>query len=1232
MKVFQTLLAAVLAMASSPLFGAENRIHAPVDSARAVRLRGLVHPRAIASRDAGALDPQAELAPLTLFFAPAPGLEQFLAEQRDPASPNFRKWLSPEEFADRFGLTGHDIGEVAGWLRAQGLRVGDVARGRHWIEFTGTAERVGRAFRTSFRRYSDNVETHYANAVEPAVPEALAGVVASVEGLTDFGARPHYRTMYNSGSSHYLAPEDFASIYNLAPLHSAGTDGTGQSLVVIGQTSIDLADIRAFRSRFGLPANDPKLVLFGPDPGQLSGDMVEADLDLEWAGATAPGATVIYAYARSVTTALLNAIDQNLAPVITMSYGGCEQAFDVRWRYLVQQANAQGITVMVSSGDTGAASCDWTAVTPQASKGATVGWPASVPEITAVGGTRFEEGTGTYWASTNSPGGGSALSYIPESAWNDSAARNDLTATAGGASAWFAKPSWQFGPGVPDDNARDVPDLSFTASIQHVPYLVISGGVTYRIGGTSASSPAFAGILALLNQHLTARGALSKPGLGNINPALYRMAIASPDIFHDVTMGNNKVPCAQGTPRCVEGLVGHDAGPGFDLATGLGSVDVEKLVKRWTTATLPVVTATISNNAPGLDDTVEITATVTGSATVPTGTVTFASNRGSLGTVPLSITGAGAAATVRAPVMQLAGGTGMIAVTYHGDRVYDAASGSVNLQVAFPTTGSVVVPTVTPFPVSQIGESWPYTIELTEKNGVATRLTGFTVNGVANPVSSFGTGTIAGKTTISASLTGSIQSIPSVPLDRTFVFNGVDNDGTTWRRSITVPFVGPLGAGLNPAVVLTATPSAVQQNPQADPSCAWSHQLTVQEQTGYLVQITALTAGTTDLSSRIQSLFGTTRLAPHGALTATVCWSSLSDSRSYQITGTAETGRTVTASVTVTFKPQAPSPAAFTVDTDEVALRISPVSAVGRATASVKLQFSSGSPAWSVRVLPSSGSVDWLKVTPVSGSGPAAELTVEADGTQLSTGAYNATLAIQAADALPQLIRVPVRFLVGAGKISITGASNTFSGVSTFAPGMLTSVYGTGLAPASQEAPRVPLPLKMQGISATVNGVSAPLYYVSEAQVNLQIPYETGLGPAVLAINNGGQVAALPIRISVSAPGLSTLSDNTVAATGKAGDIVVVYMTGEGDLRPTLATGAAPSASTSLSQLPRPRQPVSVTVAGAPATIAFAGIPSGLAGVAQVNFTIPPGTASGPQPLVIKVGDAVTQTATILVR
>jgi uncharacterized protein (TIGR03437 family) len=1231
MRVFQTILAAALALlSSSSLCGAENRIHAPVDSARMVRLRGLIHPRAVAVRDAGEVDVDAELAPMTLFFAPAPGLEQFLLEQRDPLSPNYRKWLSPEEFAARFGLTDHDIGEVAGWLRAQGLRVENVARGRHWIGFTGTAGRVGRAFRTSFRRYSDGVETHYANATEPAIPEALAGVVASIEGLTDFGARPHYvRPMYNSSSGHYLSPEDFATIYNLAPLHSAGIDGTGQSVAVIGQTSIDLADIRAFRTRFGLPAKDPELVLFGSDPGQVSGDMVEADLDVEWAGATAPGANIIYAYARNVTTALINAIDQNLAPVISMSYGGCEQAFDIRWRYLVQQANAQGITVMVSSGDSGAASCDWTAVTPQASKGATVGWPASIPEITAVGGTNFEEGAGAYWASTNSPGGGSALSYIPESAWNDSALRNDLTATAGGASVWFAKPTWQFGPGVPDDNARDVPDISFAASIQHVAYLIVSGGVTYRIGGTSASSPAFAGILALLNQHLTAQGVLSKPGLGNINPTLYRLAIASPDIFHDVTAGNNKVPCAQGSPRCVDGLVGYDAGAGFDLATGLGSVDVEKLVRRWTTATVPVVTATVSNSAPGLDDTIEITATVAGSASVPIGAVTFASNRGLLGAVPLSLTGNGATATVRAPVMQIAGGTGLIAATYSGDRVYDAASGSVTIKTMFPATGSAVVPTITPNPVSQMGESWPYTIELTEKNGVATRLTGWTVNGVANPVSSFGTGTIAAKSSISASLNGALQS---VPLDRTFVFNGTDNDGTTWRRQITVPFLGPLGPDLLPAITLTATPAAVQQNPQADPSCAWSHQITVQEQTGYLVQLTALKAGNTDLSTRIQQLFGTTRLAPHGALTATVCWSSFTASRTYVVTGSAETGRAVTASAAATFTSQALSPAGFTVDTDAVALRISPVSAIGKDTASVKLKFSSGAPVWSVRIVPSSGSVDWLRVTPVSGSGPA-ELTVEADGAGLTSGAYSATLAIQAADALPQLVTVPVRFVVGAGgKISIAGAGNTFSGVSTFAPGMLTSVYGIGLAPAAQQAPRVPLPLTMQGVSATVNGVSAPLYYVSESQVNLQIPYEAGLGPAVLAINNGGQVAALPIRIAVTAPGLSTGSNSTVTATGKPGDIVVVYISGEGDLNPTLATGAAPASTTAISRLPRPRQPVTVTVGGISANIAFAGIPSGLAGVAQINFTIPPGTASGPQPLIVKVGDAVTEGATILVK
>ena len=820
----------ILAGLLAPLFlsGAENRIPGRVDQGRLVTVPTHAAPGARSRLDRGPVDPRLPMDAVTLLLRPDPGLDRFLADLQNPASPDYHRWLSPEQFADRFGLSQSDIAKITSWLASQGLSVTRVARGRHWVTVSGTADRVGRAFHTEIHNFSDGQEVHYANATDPSVPEALAGIVAGFSGLDDFGPKPQMvKPLFNRGSSHSLAPDDFATIYNLKPLYSQGYDGTGQSIMVIGQTAVDLSDIQSFRAQFGLPPNDPQMVLIGTDPGKRSGDMVEADLDLEWAGAVAPKAQVIYVYSNSISTSLLSAVDQNLAPVMTLSYGGCERNFSPAWRYVAQQANAQGITWMVASGDQGAAACDFTAATPQASKGATVTWPAGIPEITAVGGTGFDESAGNYWSSTNNANGGSALSYIPEAAWNDSAVFNDLASTGGGISAWYAKPAWQKGRGVPADNARDVPDISLAASPLHVAYQITSGGKSGGVGGTSASSPAFAGIVALLNQYLTSKGVLSQPGLGNLNPTLYRLAQASPEAFHDVAAGDNRVPCAQGSPDCKEGLVGYPSGTGYDLATGLGSPDVSVLAEKWSRGTATTTTVSAATLTPALDDTVALTATVRGSGDAkPTGTVTFTADYDLLGSADLAPDGT---ATLTAAAVQIAGGNGVVTAAYSGDNVFDSSAGDLKISVALPDAVSAVVPSLSSNPVYQqttsSGPVWVYSITLKEMAGKATTLTGFTIDNFSYDsqiVSFFKTASIPAQGSITTTL--SAQGL-TPPVDRVFRFSGMDAGGQTWVRQITVRFVGPPGPELNPGITLTSAPQSVQQNLQADPSCQWTHRL-----------------------------------------------------------------------------------------------------------------------------------------------------------------------------------------------------------------------------------------------------------------------------------------------------------------------------------------------------------------------------------------------------------------------
>jgi uncharacterized protein (TIGR03437 family) len=307
---------------------------------------------------------------------------------------------------------------------------------------------------------------------------------------------------------------------------------------------------------------------------------------------------------------------------------------------------------------------------------------------------------------------------------------------------------------------------------------------------------------------------------------------------------------------------------------------------------------------------------------------------------------------------------------------------------------------------------------------------------------------------------------------------------------------------------------------------------------------------------------------------------------------------------------------------------------ISGSSATVNLSFSGGSPQWTAAVSPANLTTNWLTVSPSSGTG-AAQLNLTASPAGLANGVYTATLLIQSVNATPQFTSVPVTLVVGgSSSISIGGVSNAASGQVVFAPGMLMSVYGTNLGPATQHAGSVPLPFNMQGVSATVNGFSAPLLDVTPGQLNLQVPYEVGAGTAVLGVNNNGLVTSFPFQVSPSGPGIFMTFDgagNLVPfATGKPGDILLAFITGEGDVTPAVITGSAPHAA-SVAKLPMPALPATLTVGGVPATIDFIGIPFGLVGVTQINFTIPANAPLGPQPVVVTIGGVPTAPVTLTV-
>jgi subtilase family serine protease len=799
---------------ASVLPAQQDRITATIDARYSIAFRGSVPRQAQPKYDQGAVEPDFRLGNITLMLRPSAAqqaaLEQLLAEQQDAASPDYHNWLTPETYAERFGTTAADLDKVAAWLRSQGFTVQYTARGREFISFSGTAGQVQAALHTEIHRYRVGAETHFANATDLSLPVAIAPMVAGVLGLNDFHPKaPRKQALPNynaSDGTHYLAPDDLATIYNLTPMYGYGYLGAGQSIAIVGQSDIDPTDIATFRSTFGLPPTAIQMVPTGTYPG-ITGDEVEADLDLEWSGALARFATLIYVYSDDADYSAYYAIDNNLAPVLSESYGLCEYVVASNrmgltgYQVEAQKGNALGITWLASSGDSGAAGCDYDVA--MATQGLGVSLPASVPEITGVGGTEFVEGNLTYWNASNTANDGSALSYIPETAWNDTLANvalgGTIGASGGGLSSVYPKPAWQTGPGVPHDGVRDVPDVSLAASDAHDPYIVFSEGAAFGVGGTSAAAPSFAGMIAVLNQYLVQNRVQSKAGLGNINPKLYGLAAGGASgIFHDVTIGNNVVPCQMGTANCASGSFGYGAGVGYDLVTGLGSVNAYNLITAWggipvssTTTTLTASPATILASGSTV-----LTATVkaASSAISPTGPVSF-----TLGSNPAgqaTLTGSGGTATASITIFggQLLAASSTVQAYYGGSPTFSPSSGSATLSLGSPAATSAVTAAVTPNPVYQQapdanGATFAFTIQLNETAGVATTVTGLTLNGVSyagSIAAFFGSATLPAHGTLSASLKAANIAAPSSVV---MVFTGRDASGATWTRQIAVPFL-----------------------------------------------------------------------------------------------------------------------------------------------------------------------------------------------------------------------------------------------------------------------------------------------------------------------------------------------------------------------------------------------------------------------------------------------------------
>jgi len=802
--------------------GAEQKSRVParvtdtVDDTNRTVLRGNVHPKARAEFDRGAV---ADAQPVTRILLvlqrsaeQEAALRQLMEEQQSKNSPNYHAWLSPEQFGKQFGPADADVQAVTDWLTSHGFQNIKVAKGKTVVEFSGNAGQVRKAFGTEIRKFNVNGEEHFANVSDPQIPAALAPVVRGIRSLHNFHPkaqarqvgsfrrtetgeiRPLFTYTDSNGQFFGVGPADFATIYSVPPAMT----GAGVSIAIVGQSNINLQDVTDFRAMFGLPAytaGQLNVILNGPDPGTGVvngdfGDEGESDLDVEWAGAVAPAATIDFVATQTGQTdgtagidgSAIYIVDNNIAPILTESYGSCEAGLgsggNAFYNSLWQQAAAQGITVVISAGDNGSAGCD-PAAAPANQDAATLGLGvsgiASTPYNIAMGGTDFDDvGTQSkFWNTTNSSTAtppaipATAKGYIPEKTWNDSCAAAgstgactstiinnnsstaiDLVAASGGQSSIYSKPSWQTGFPATADTTRDIPDISLFSSDNGA----VSGGSNsfyiicqsdqdpaggngcnltttasnanhdfQAVGGTSAATPTFAAIMALVNQQTGQRQGVANYVLyslantaANVCSSSAAPALPNACVFYDVTKGNNSVACVGGSPNCSNtsnaanqfGIMAttpggstpaFSAAASYDLATGLGTVNVTNLLAKWASPNRTPSATTLSLSP--IPTTVGASITVSGTVMPATATGLVVLRDVATGTEiqpscptssPLCTANALSGGSYSFSTAFLPGGSYNVVAHYGGDGTF-AASDSASIPVAVAKQNSQTV-------------------------------------------------------------------------------------------------------------------------------------------------------------------------------------------------------------------------------------------------------------------------------------------------------------------------------------------------------------------------------------------------------------------------------------------------------------------------------------------------------------------------------------------------------------
>ena len=758
-------LAATFLLLATPLLAvnavnAQNadRVAQAIDTTKVVVLKSHVPQWANADNLKGTVPEDQALNAMTIVLSRSPqqqlAFEKLLADQRDPASSEYHHWLSPTEVGNRFGPTNHDLDAVITWLQSEGLSVTWVSPSGMFIAFQGMAGSASRAFQTEMHHYNVNGEDRISTSSDPMIPATLAPVIKAIRGLHTIHDRPlhNFRSSqsplpeYTAGSSSYfMVPADFAKIYDVPSTLS----GSGVTVGIVGEARTDFADFANFRRMTGTSFSNPTEVIPTPyggvDPGpayttaqscnDCVGDQAEATLDVTRVGSIAQNANILLVTASEASGGIdadaeyIVNTEPVLAQIMSISFGECEsedgQADTDFWDALYEQGAGEGISTFVSSGDSGASGCDSSFATPPAHPAAnSPNALCSSTYATCLGGTEFNDASDytEYWSSTNNSHLGSALSYIPEGAWNEptSGSRLQVAASGGGVSKYIATPSWQTGTGVPSARAgRYTPDIAFSAS-DHDGYFgclaAISGGSCASgsgfvvFSGTSAAAPDMAGITALLDQK-------EGSGQGSINPRLYQLATNNPPMFHDVTVASSGVAsCSVNTPSMCNnsiagrtGLTGGQAGylvaTGYDEVTGLGSLDVAAFIDNFNAPAIMGFSAAPST--VNGDGTITYTVSLTADAPVGGALVSLSSSAPSIVpsssfTISAGSTSGQTAVTAEAPSVS---SQAIITADYNGS----SAQATVTVNPATLSTITFSVPSHTygdtPFNVSAMSNS-----------------------------------------------------------------------------------------------------------------------------------------------------------------------------------------------------------------------------------------------------------------------------------------------------------------------------------------------------------------------------------------------------------------------------------------------------------------------------------------------------------------------------------------------